>query len=214
MTFLRSLLAMFLVLPLAACALSGEAIEGRVLEEGTNKPIAGAIVAVRWMGRTYAFVDSQGSCYHVETAMTDEQGRYQTRPWRQPRQDYGLSFDHIAIDAYKPGYGFPDKHSRVQGIEYLAPFRGTREQRLGYLVRMLESTRCGSQNDSERNLYALYLAMHDEAKGIAVSKGDAEIVDTLRYWSSFVILDKSKPTTRDAKGRLINVDGRASNTVK
>jgi len=43
---------MLLAIPLTACALSGEAIEGRVLEEGTNKPIPGAIVVVRWIGRT------------------------------------------------------------------------------------------------------------------------------------------------------------------
>lgn len=178
MTFLRSLLVVFLVLPLTACALSGEAIEGRVLEEGTNQPIPGVIVVVRWHGRTFAFVDSQGSCYHVETATTDEQGRYRTKPWRQPRKDYGLSFDRIAIDAYKPGYGLPSKLSRVQEIEYLAPFRGTPKERFVYFQRLEQSLRlCRSPDANEKSLLPLYRALHAEASSVAITPGELAAAD-------------------------------------
>lgn len=178
MKFLRLMFLLVASLPLAACALSGEAIEGRVLEEGTNQPIPGAIVVVRWHGRTFAFVDSQGSCYHVETATTDEQGRYRTKPWRQPRKDYGLSFDHIAIDAYKPGYGFPEKLSRVQEIEYLAPFKGTPKERFVYFQRLEQSLRlCRSPDANEKSLLPLYRVLHAEASAIAQTPSEWAAAD-------------------------------------
>lgn len=180
MKFIRAMLLMLAVLPLAACALSGEAMRGRVLEEGTNKPIPGAIVVVRWEGRVSSFVDSQGVCYHVETATTDEQGNYQTRPWRQPR-DYMISFDHIGVDAYKPGYGFPSKLSRVKGIEYLAPFNGTREERLKFLVQMSDSTQCDEAGESNMKRLAMEQAIYGEAKSIAITPEDQKSVEILLF---------------------------------
>lgn len=168
MNLLRAMLAMCLAAPLAACALSGGAIEGRVLEEGTNKPIPGAIVVVRWHGRVSAFVDSHGVCYHVEMATTDEQGRYQTKPWRQPRE-YMVSFDHIDADAYKPSYGRPRKLSQVMEIEYLAPFIGTREEGLKFL-ETFGGMQCGKAEDYAPKLIPLYKAIYEEARLLAVTK--------------------------------------------
>jgi len=210
MHLLRLILALLMALPLSACALSGGSVSGRVLEEGTGKPLTGAIVVVRWIGHTTSgsiYVEARDVCYHVETATTDERGAYQTKAWSQEQhKDYTVKFDHMLVDTYQRDYGFPQTPSQKDGIVYLAPFKGAGGERLKYLERMLDATRCGSQNDTERNLHALYYTMYEEAKSIAVSKEDAEIVDTLRYWASFVIFDKNKPMTRDAKGRLINVD--------
>ena len=184
MKFLRLMFLLVASLPLAACALSGEAIEGRVLEEGTNKPIAGAIVVVRWMGDTTSgswLVESRTSCYHVETATTDGQGSYRTKPWRQPQhKDYTVKFNRIAIDAYKPGYGFPDKLSRTTEVEYLSPFKGTREARLDYL-RSLSGKECGSQHDYAKKLIPLYRALYEEARAIAVTPIEKHIAGGLHY---------------------------------
>lgn len=178
MTFLRSLLVVFLVFPLTACALSGEAIEGRVLEEGTDKPIAGAIVVVRWMGDTTSgswFVESRTTCYHVETATTDGQGSYRTKPWRQPQhKDYTVKFDRIAINAYKPGYGPPSKLSRAQEIEYLAPFGGAREERLKFLGTFT-GMQCGTAEDYAPTLIPLYKEIYREAKQLAVTNEEKKL---------------------------------------
>jgi len=176
------ILLMLAATPLAACALSGEAIEGRVLEEGTNKPIPGAIVVVKWIGLTTSgswFVEASTVCYHVETATTDGQGNYQTKAWRQPQhKDYTVKFDRIGVDAYKPGYGFPGKLSQVKGIEYLAPFRGSREERLKFLSRIEGATGCGGGGDSKKNLLPFDRAVYEEALRIAMPV-DREIVDTI-----------------------------------
>src|SRR5687767_5886900 len=78
-----ALLLICLMLPLQACGLSGGSIEGKVLEEGTDKPIEGAIVVVRWSGALSAFVESRPVCVHVDTVTTDAQGRYRFSSWRK-----------------------------------------------------------------------------------------------------------------------------------
>ncbi len=214
MNLFRLVVALLVTLPISACALSGGPVSGKVLEEGSDKPIPGAIVVVSWAGLTTSgsiYVEARDVCYHVESATTDEQGLYQTKAWSQEQnKNFSVKFDHMQVTAYKVGYGYSQSVSQKEGIEYLAPFKGTSGERLKYLERILDSTKCGSQNDSEKNFHAMYYAMYEEAKNIAISKEDAEIVDTLRYWASFVLLDKNKPLTRDAKGRLINVDPRGS----
>lgn len=52
-----------------------------VLDEDTHQPIKGAIVVARWVGTISALVDSQTTCYHVESTTTDAQGRYQLPAW-------------------------------------------------------------------------------------------------------------------------------------
>ena len=180
MKHIRMILLTLAMIPLAACALSGEAIEGRVLEEGTNKPIPGAIVVVRWKGRVSSFVDSQGVCYHVETATTDEQGNYQTKAWSQPR-DYLVSFDYIAVDAYKPGYSLPRQPLRTTEVRYLAPSKGTREERLKFLLRTSSGTQCNAAGKSEKNMLPLGRALYDEARSIALTTEDQKSVEILLF---------------------------------
>lgn len=179
MRLLRVIFAILVSLPLAACALSGDAVKGRVLEEGTHKPIPGAIVVVRWQGRVSSFVDSQGVCYHVETATTDEQGNYQTKAWSQ-KQDYSVKFDHLSVDAYKPGYGLPGRPSQVSEIARLAPFKGTRGERLEYLKNMI-GNECGAREDYAQKLIPLYRSLYEEARSISVTKEDKKVVRTLHY---------------------------------
>ena len=83
--FFRTMLVIVALFPLSACGLSGSAIKGQVLEAETNKPIPGAIVVVRWHG-TWAPPAGTSTCYHVESAMTDAEGRYKTPAWTGPFQ--------------------------------------------------------------------------------------------------------------------------------
>ncbi|MGH8766817.1 MAG: carboxypeptidase-like regulatory domain-containing protein, partial [Burkholderiales bacterium] len=81
MKLLRCMLMVLNLLPLTACALSGGPVVGQVVEEGTHKPIPGAIVVVRWRGDLPGFADSRTVCYHVASTVTDEAGRYRIPAW-------------------------------------------------------------------------------------------------------------------------------------
>lgn len=82
---------------------SGDVLEGSVLEQGTNKPIPGAIVVARWKGTVGGLGHSQTMCFHVETTTTDAQGRYRIPPWQKP-YEAGIYDPSSVVSVYKPGY--------------------------------------------------------------------------------------------------------------
>ena len=173
----------FLVmLPLSACGASGGPVAGQILEAGTKKPIPEAIVIVRWQGTYSQIVDSQDVCYHVESATTDAEGRYQIPAWKEKSKGLMFSAGPWLIDAYKTGYEtyWPAAYSATEdykrNIRYLKPFTGTKAERLKYLERLNWVTRCGAAEESEKNLLPLRKALYREARGIAASEEDERIV--------------------------------------
>ena len=190
MNSLPMIIALLIALPLSACSLSDGPIEGRVLEEGTDKPIPGAIVIVRWIGRTTSgsmFVEARDVCYHVETAETDENGGYQIKAWSQEQhKDYTVTFDQMAVDAYKPGYGFSSAVPRNDEDMYLDPFKGTGPERLIYLKRMFGATGCDAQNESRKNMLPFLNALYAEAKAY---RGDKKPVPNEMSFTESILYD-------------------------
>lgn len=167
MNLFRFILALLMVFPLSACSLSSGPIEGRVLEEGTDKPIPGAIVVVRWIGRTTSgsmFVEARDVCYHVESGLADEKGRYHTKGWSQKQhKDYTLEFEQVLVIAYKEGYRLSQTVLGNSKDVYLTQFSGSDEERLNYLKRFFGGVACGSENESEKNMLPLLSALYKEA---------------------------------------------------
>jgi hypothetical protein len=136
-------LVALLTLWLGACSAipmsGGSPVSGRVVEAGTGRPIEGAIATVYWEG----VVPIKGShtCVHVETAVTDTDGRYRTHEW---------SFDHpkIYVDhqprysVYKQGMQF--SYVRLASLE-MKPWPGSREDRLKELRRLSRTAHCEGQ---------------------------------------------------------------------
>lgn len=171
-----------LLLTLPACAtstvLSREPIEGVVLEEGTNKPIANALVVGLWHGTvSHGFVDARTVCYHVETATADESGRF-TLPPTEKEYKYRDGDHYTSTIAYKPGYQSA-RVQRTKGVTYLQPFIGGREERLKYLLHLSSLVGCYGAGD-EKPLVPVYKALYGEARGIATSDKDKDALQTVR----------------------------------
>ena len=183
----RALLLSLMLLPLTACGLSGGPFEGQVLEANTNKPIPGAIVIARWQGSYDQLVDSQTVCYHVETATTDAGGYYKIPAWHEMTKGPFFSQGPWLIDAYKAGYetywppGFGSSEAYKKNVRYLAPFKGTREDRLEQLRRLNESTGCPDAGQSKENRLILQKALYDEARLLAVTLQDKGVVEILLF---------------------------------
>lgn len=175
--------------------LNAEPFHGQVLELGTNKPIAGAIVVGRWQRAISLVFDSRTECYHVETTSTDDQGHFQLPRWEGKEPNL--------IDSYKPGYERSDfrkggVYRRADGKyvvtlndkpnepmvfselkeaeallgvnnRYLKPFSGRKGQRLEYLAKF-SGMQCGERANYAKQLLPLYKQIYDEAKNIAVTK--------------------------------------------
>ena len=186
------------VLSLPACALSGGAIEGQVLEEGTHKPVAEALVVVKWVGSVSKFVDSQSVCVHVESAVTDNEGRYRTPSWSAPSTvgpEILVSRLIPVFTAYKPATRQVEKETDFP--LYLKPFTGGRGERIKYLSRLSGVARCGESGDSKKNLLPLYRALLDEAKSIAnTTVEEKKTVEFLLYELEIVELGYEQATKR------------------
>jgi hypothetical protein len=186
--FKKTLLALGLLFglsTLAACATTPlQPVQGQVLEEGTNKPVANALVVGRWMGTvTHGIVESRTVCYHVESTTTDAEGRF-TLPPTEKEYKYRDGDHYTSITVYKLGYeaylppGYARSEAYRQNIRYLQPFAGGREERLKYLERAEQSIRtCRSPQAEEKNLLPLYRAFYEEAKSLAKTKEDQKIAD-------------------------------------
>jgi hypothetical protein len=178
--FLKMVAFLVILLPLAACALSGKAVEGRVLEAGTNKPIPDAIVEARWIGYVSGFADSQTTCYHVMVATTDANGHYSMPAWRKEITEEwqkNLIPQEVKIDAYKKGYEWAGIISQDNSVEYLKVFSGTQERLFRVTAGAVEA--CGSGGDSEKNLLPFYQKAYADALPLAVTKNDKYILSDL-----------------------------------
>ncbi len=172
---LIAVLAWVLVLLSASCALAPPREvppqTGRVLDVETQQPIEGAIVVLRWQGvGTKAFVDTQTVCYHVESAVTDTEGRYKTDGWREAPIYRDLSMKQVLHTVYKPGY----RHVRTDiatGDQYLEKDARSVKERLEYLIST--SVSCSAVED--KKLSNLYRSLYSEAESVATTKEEVAI---------------------------------------
>ena len=153
-------------------------MEGIVLEKGSRQPIEGALVVARWQG-TGGYTTT--TCFHVESTVSDKRGKYHFPAWENTGKWNNLRDQTIITMAYKPGYEGSDRQER--GVEYLKPFTGTREERLGYLLR-ISSHSCFSEKYKE--LIPYNEAIYNEAISIAETKEDKEITNRIRFYLDVV----------------------------
>ena len=207
----RALILGMVFLPLAAKALSGGPIDGLVLEEGSNRPIADAIVVVRWHGDLSNIAVTQTWCYHVESTRTDPQGRFHIRQWSMPISIYTLrTYDSYAdYVAYKPGYIWTASPSQKLETVLLAPVTGTVKDRFAFLQRAAVS--CNRTDPSERYLYRLYTAIAKEAGEIAETEEQVRFARHMSRRAEEALVNYSKPLLDGPPPR--NADPRDSYTI-
>ena len=220
------LMLSLLLLPLAACG-SGKSepssgpVTGQILEAGTKKPIGGVIVLVRWLG-IYSLPFARPSCYHVETATTDAEGRFHTEAWRAPKappEPSAFTLGSARIDAvYKAGYetywppGFDRTQDYKQNIYYLAPFKGAREDRVGYLMHLSNGADCYGAD--EKPLFPLQKALYQEAKNLAFTPQDQDSVQWIKHRAVRVWRSSKISLTDSESEALIRNDNFLSEQLK
>lgn len=182
-------LAWLMAATLASCALAPPrevpAQIGRVLDEETQQPIEGAIVVFRWQGvGTKAFVDTQTVCYHVESAVTDAEGRYTTASWKEESRYRDLSMKQVLDTAYKAGY-MHTRTDRTTGDQTLRKDNRGSKERLEYLDRA--AVFCPGADESMRKLLPLYKALYAEASDLA--KTNEERIEALYHLKRVEILE-------------------------
>lgn len=193
--FPKFLLPLLLGLSLPACGLSGGPIEGAILEEGTRKPIPGVIVVVRWLHHQGY---SGTVCYRVESAVSNETGRFQIARWSNASDHRALRNPWTSIDFYATAFeraGQTDKDIYVRSVS------GGKEERLKELLRLLGATRCGDGGSSEKNRLPLLRALLAEARTLTGTQYDRETIETFLF--ELEILELGYETASDRQSERL-----------
>lgn len=196
---LLPLTALFYVLMACATPASESAVEGYVVEEGTNKPITGVIVVGHWLG-TVSIVpaDSRTVCRHVESATTDEQGHYRLPNWegKEPNLTY----------SYKRGYERSEQYFRTKAYlehkDILRPFEGGKEKRLDYLEKVSRASACPDAGHSKRNLYPFYRGIFAEAKALVETDEDKRTLQWIRRLAAYAAIAEDRVMTQREADQL------------
>jgi hypothetical protein len=142
----------------------------------------------------------------VETARTDEQGRYKTRAWTKPHpKDFTVKHGSIRVFAYKPSHEWRWNRSSTTD-PFLSRVSEKGADRLEYLSRVISNTSCISGGESNKNLYRLDLAIYQEALSVARTDEDKLRAERFGDLAERTLVDESKPTTYDKQGRFRNID--------
>jgi hypothetical protein len=146
----------------------------KIRNDGSEKPIVGAIVLARWEDDVY-----HGTvCFHVESTITDAEGRYHIPAWEKKHIWGNTGNQRVHVRPHKAGYRWTDKHIKNE-LRSLTLDNRTREQRLEYLRTL--SPGCGSRDESEKNQLPLLRAVYEAAESIAITKEDMRTLNGILY---------------------------------
>jgi len=164
------------ILPMTACGLTGGPFEGKVYDEQTGKPIAGAYVVVTWTGERGLFVDSQSTCVHVEIAISDENGHFRIGRWINTENAGAFMDRHVSAIAYIADYRMADSYFPNQLA--MVPFEGTSTERLRYIARLVDI--CGTKGNVD-DINRFNRLVYAEARSLAGSEEDDEYINSMLY---------------------------------
>ena len=171
---MKRLVRMLLSALVALCGgctlvVSGCAMDGRVVDKETGKPIPGALVIVEWSGAVGGPVQSSRLCFHLEVVPTDANGRYHIPSWsRRPANEteggfFGVRNVEVTRRTYKAGYEQFQYDPQDQTTILMQPFVGNAEQRIDYLSHQ-GTPGCGRADGSRSNEITLWKAVCEEAR--------------------------------------------------
>jgi len=178
-----------LVLMVGGCGLAAGTVDGQVLEEGTNRPIAGATVVAQWIGQVPVFVDSQRACVQVDTATTDAEGKYRFSGWvRAPGSAPLVTGLHVQREAYKVGFEYSANLSQDEKIIYMAKMSSTPAQRIEFLANLSKLIDCNENDKDKPGLLALHRQIYQEAKDQQIYR---EAKERLRSMRDLVLVEST-----------------------
>ena len=152
------------------------AMEGQVLEEGTNKPIEGALVVAIWKGSQVRPAHSSTVCYHVETTTTDAQGKYRIQDFSGNLNPFIADRQSSIGSIYKRGYHVSKQKPPAVGIELLALHSGAQDQQFEQIGARVPYE-CSLTDEGKKSLLPLMRLMYEEMKSNAKTLKQMEQVD-------------------------------------
>ena len=186
--------AMLMLCAAAGCGMAphvlyGKPIGGQVVDADTGRPVAGAHVAYVWESTIvpsgFTGHNSRTICYHAAATITDAQGRFRVEPWRKWSTYDVVVSDPIAL-VYARGYTprqivlqegpVTPPTERTSERYAVKGFSGTVDERMHVLFWGLANRGCHYGKESQKSLYPMLKAIHDEARTAARTAAQQETV--------------------------------------
>ena len=193
-TFRRMLCILAAVVTGCTLVVNGRAMDGRVIDKQTGKPIPGALVIVEWSGAVGGPVQSSRVCFHLEVVSTDADGRYHVPAWsRSPASDaeggfFGIRNVEVTRRTYKAGYEQFMYDPRDQTTILMQRFAANADQRIVYLSRQ-GTPGCGRTDGSRVNEIALWKAICEETKSLPDGKQKYDFFKAIDTHFAYLIED-------------------------
>ena len=167
--FLSAVAVLSLALP--SCAM-----EGQVLEEGTNKPIEGALVVAIWKGSQVRPAHASTICYLVKTTTTDVRGKYRILDFSGNLNPFIADRQASIESIYKSGYHDSKQVPSAIGVDLLAPHAGTQEQQFEQIGARVPYE-CSLTDEGKKSLLPLMRLIYEEMKSNAKTSKQLEEVE-------------------------------------
>lgn len=148
-------------------------IEGRVLEQGSDAPLANVVVTVVWAGST----GGDGSCLHSAAALTDANGFYRIPEWRHRARMGNFPRVVPVVTAYLAGYV---EAGKVEQTFYLARDPADKSDRLQTLDRWRGIAACADAPADNHRPSPLPSALLEEAKTLVDANTEPEKLEPFR----------------------------------
>lgn len=152
------------------------AMEGQVLEEGTNKPIEGALVVAIWKGSQVRPAHSSTICYHMKTTTTDVHGKYRILDFSGNLNPFIADRQASIESIYKSGYHGSKQVPSAIGVDLLAPHAGTQEQQFEQIGARVPYE-CSLTDEGKKSLLPLMRLIYEEMKSNAKTSKQLEEVE-------------------------------------
>lgn len=197
------LIVIFLLMPMQSCTAETGFLptEGQVIEEGTSKPLPGVIVVAHWLGTVSGFGGHGGTvCRHVETATTDDQGRYRLPRW----EDRGPNL----IYSYRAGYERSEAYGKIRTfdrvVELMRAIPVVSQARMPNLERLVRVTACPEAGASRRALVDLYERVSKEAMSLVSTDQDRETLAWMERQAAYAATAEDRALTQREADRLVD----------
>jgi hypothetical protein len=162
-------------------AQESDALEGKVIDGSTGKPLAGVYVIGAWQTNIGIPGKSTSGCSKLEVGRTDTQGRFALSTWSGSVLAHLFGDENLNVYYYMRGYRWEKGSEALGETVVIIPDTRSALERIGHISELAGDADCGSGDNQVKVALPLYHVMYDEAAALASSKAERRVLGTITF---------------------------------
>jgi hypothetical protein len=148
------------------------ALEGRVIDGSTGRPLAGVYVIGTWRVDIPFPGKSASGCMKLEIVRTDEHGEFALSNWSGSIMAHLFGDETLSDYYYVKGYRWEKGRPTISEIVVMVPDTEPPNRQLDRIGELMEKADCGPWEDRRSKALPVYRLMYEEAQPLATSYQD------------------------------------------